>query len=137
LAKEPRTVGRLRILLDTHVLVWMHTNPKMLGKQTQQALQNASAVFYSPLSVFEFAQKLASKKTSPKDLINASTAVGLQQLPLTVEGALETMRFGSLRKRDPMDLLLLSQASAQRLHFYTADQVLLDLELDFVKNAEL
>jgi PIN domain nuclease of toxin-antitoxin system len=115
----------------------MHTNPKMLGKQTQQALQNANAVFYSPLSVFEFAQKLASKKTSAKDLINASTAVGLQQLPLTVEGALETLRFGSLRKRDPMDLLLLSQASAQRLHFYTADQVLLDLDLDFVKNAEL
>jgi hypothetical protein len=35
-----------------------------------------------------------------------------------------------------MDLLLLSQAAAGRMHFYTADRFLLELGLDFVKDAE-
>ena len=126
----------MRILLDTHVLLWVHTKPSRLGKKTIHALSSGDGIFYSPVSVFEWFQKDGLDGLTAKDLIAATKEVGFQELPLTLEAMLDAPRFGALRNRDPMDLVLLSQAAAARMHFYTADRFLLDLGLDFVKNAE-
>lgn len=126
----------MKILLDTHVIQWLHTKPTRLGTKTRYAIQAANSVFYSPLSFFEWIQKDDVTGGRARLLIEATKDVGFQQLPLTTEAVLEASRFGSLRGRDPLDLLLLSQASAGRLRFFTADQTLLGLGFDFVKNAE-
>lgn len=126
----------MKILLDTHVLFWVHTKPSRLGKKTRHALLSEGSVFFSPISVFEWFQKDGLDGLSAKELVAATKSVGFQELPLGLEAVLESPRFGSLRNRDPMDLLLLSQAAAGKMHFYTADTFLLELGLDFVKNAE-
>jgi PIN domain nuclease of toxin-antitoxin system len=126
----------MKILLDTHVLLWVHTKPSRLGKKTRHALASEGGVFFSPISVFEWFQKDGLDGLSAKDLVAATKSVGFQELPLGLDAILDAPRFGSLRDRDPMDLLLLSQAAAGRMHFYTADRFLLELGLDFVKDAE-
>lgn len=125
----------MKILLDTHVLLWVHTKPSRLGKKTRHALAG-DGIFFSPISVFEWFQKDGLDGLSAKDLIVATKSVGFQELPLGLEAILDVPRFGALRDRDPMDLLLLAQAASGKMHFYTADRFLLDLGLDFVKDAE-
>jgi PIN domain nuclease of toxin-antitoxin system len=126
----------MKILLDTHVLLWVHTKPSRLGKKTRHALASEGGVFFSPISVFEWFQKDGLDGLSAKDLVAATKSVGFQELPLGLDAILDAPRFAALRDRDPMDLLLLSQAAAGRMHFYTADRFLLELGLDFVKDAE-
>ena len=126
----------MKILLDTHVLLWVHTKPSRLGKKTMHALASEGSVFFSPISVFEWFQKDGLDGLSAKDLVVATKSVGFQELPLGLDAVLDVPRFGALRDRDPMDLLLLSQAAAGKMHFYTADRFLLELGLDFVKDAE-
>lgn len=126
----------MKILLDTHVLLWVHTKPSRLGKKTRHALASEGGVFFSPVSVFEWFQKDGLDGLSANDLVAATKSVGFQELPLWLDAILDVPRFGALRDRDPMDLLLLSQAAAGKMHFYTADRFLLELGLDFVKDAE-
>jgi PIN domain nuclease of toxin-antitoxin system len=126
----------MRILLDTHVLLWVHTKPSRLGKKTRYVLTGNDEIFFSPLSVFEWFQKDGLDGLTANDLIAATKEVGFTELPLRLEAIADVPRFGALRNRDPMDLLLLSQAAAGHMHFYTADQFLLNLGLDFVKDAE-
>lgn len=126
----------MKILLDTHVLLWVHTKPSRLGKKTRHALASEGSVFFSPISVFEWFQKDGLDGLSAKDLVAATKSVGFQELPLGLDAILDVPRFGALRDRDPMDLLLLSQAAAGRMHFYTSDRFLLELGLEFVKDAE-
>jgi Uncharacterized protein conserved in bacteria len=46
------------ILLDTHAWVWSLTDDRRLSQHAQSALNEADAVFVSPISFFEIGQKV-------------------------------------------------------------------------------
>lgn len=125
----------MRALLDTNVLTNLHHKPTRLGKATQRSLRDARALYFSPLTFFEWLQKDDYLGTSTKMLAEATIKFGIEELPLTAQAALEARRFGSLRGSDPLDYLILAQAAEAGLYLYTADSRLLGLDLDFVKDS--
>lgn len=127
----------MRILLDTNVLTWVHQKPNRIGKRAKQKLSQAHSIYFSPLSVFEWSQKDDDLQINTKKLIEATKSLDFLELPLSIDAVLEASRFGSLRQTDPIDLLLLAQASEKRLEFLTSDVRILNLDLDFVSDATL
>ena len=125
----------MRALLDTNVLTNLHHKPTRLGRATQRSLRDARALYFSPLTFFEWLQKDDYLGTSTKMLAEATIKFGIEELPLTAQAALEARRFGSLRGSDPLDYLILAQAAEAGLYLYTADSRLLGLDLDFVKDS--
>ena len=125
----------MKALLDTNVLTNLHHKPTRLGKATQRSLRDARALYFSPLTFFEWLQKDDYLGTSTKMLAEATIKFGIEELPLTAQAAFEARRFGSLRGSDPLDYLILAQAAEAGLYLYTTDSKLLGLGLDFVKDS--
>ena len=123
------------MLLDTHVLIWLHREPGRIGKQAKRAIENAVSVYYSPLSLFEFLQKDDEQGSKTTVLAAASVAAGLVELTLDTSHVMESSGFGSLKNTDPFDRLLISQASSEGMDFYTADIRLLSLGFPMIKDA--
>lgn len=127
----------MTILLDTNVLTWLHQNSSRLGKKTAQRIEEAHTVYFSPLTYFEWLQKDKLDGIKARAFIAATRELGFIELPLSAGAAEEATRFGPLRNRDPLDSLILAQASYGDIDFYTSDQRILDLGLSFVKDSTL
>lgn len=127
----------MKLLLDTNVLTNLHQKPTRIGKRTRHSLESATAIYFSPITIFEWLQKDDYLGTNTAMLTRVSLEMGVQELPLTAAAAMEAKRFGLLRGSDPLDFLILSQAAHSSMDLYTSDTRLLDLGLGFVKDASL
>ncbi|MEY3586877.1 MAG: hypothetical protein RJB32_173 [Actinomycetota bacterium] len=127
------------MLLDTNALIWALSAPKKFGRQFIRRFEGAGWAYYSPLSVFEL-QLLARKHRGPqvsKDITKMLSEIGLVELSYSSDAALTASDFGHLANTDPFDWMLISQASAAGVDFYTSDQRLLSLGLRFVKDSSV
>ena len=112
----------MRLLLDTHVLLWSLTEPRKLSPRTRDALQDAAnEVFASSVSGWEIAVKRALGKL--KAPVNLEAAVQKQDfipLNLTFHHAEQA---GALPQHhgDPFDRMLVAQAHAEGLILVTRD----------------
>ncbi|QKJ24709.1 PIN domain-containing protein [Aquiluna borgnonia] len=127
----------MRSLLDTNVLTHLHLKPARIGPRTRQSLESAVAIYFSPITIFEWLQKDDFLGTNTERLTKFSVEMGFQELPLTAAAAFQAKRFGILRGSDPLDFLILSQAAQDGLDLFTSDSRLLDLGLDFVRDSSL
>ncbi len=127
----------MKLLLDTNALTWIHQNSIRLGKRTRQRIQDAHAVYFSPLSFFEWLQKDKVGGVKAAAFIAATRELGFIELPLSAGAVQEATRFGTLRNRDPFDALILAQASYSEIELITSDQRILDLGLAFVRDSSL
>ncbi|HXH21479.1 MAG TPA: type II toxin-antitoxin system VapC family toxin [Dehalococcoidia bacterium] len=112
----------MRLLLDTHVLLWWLTNDPKLSDAAREALANPEAsVFVSPASVWEIAikQKLG-RLDAPSDLEDQLRRHRFEALPITIGHAYSA---GSLDRHhdDPFDRMLVAQAAAEGLTLVTRD----------------
>ena len=118
----------MRLLLDTHLLVWAMGSPERLSAALAAMLQDpANTPVFSVASLWELVIKQALRKTDfrvePAVLRRALLDGGWQELPIQAHHALAVAALPSLH-RDPFDRLLLAQASADGLLLITADQQL-------------
>lgn len=127
----------MKALLDTNVMTNLHVRPSRIGRQTRQSLERARAIYFSPITIFEWLQKDDFLGSSTEKLTRFSIEMGFQELPLSAAAAMEAKRFGILRRTDPLDFLILAQAAHSALDLYTSDGRLLALGLDFVKDSSL
>lgn len=127
----------MKALLDTNVLTNLHFRPSRIGKQTRRALESAKAIYFSPITIFEWLQKDDYLGTNTAKLTRFSVEMGIQELQLSAGAAMEAKRFGQLRGSDPLDFLILAQAAHAELDLFTSDSRLLDLGLLFIKDASL
>jgi len=124
------------MLLDTHVLLWLLTEPDRLGPTTSQRLRSAPRVLVSAVSIAELQIKaMLGKLELPAGFEERLTTMGLEQLALTHTHAMAIDRLPELTRHDPFDRLLLAQASVDGTTFLTADGRLLALGLSFVADA--
>lgn len=127
-----------KILLDTHVAVWVVSSPEKLGPKTRKIVEQVSEVAISSISFAELNIKsMLGGFKLPADLAQRLQNADIQLADFTVKAAEEILRFGSLAKHDPFDRLLLAQASATGSKFVTADRRLIALGLDFVMDSEV
>ena len=105
----------MRLLLDTHAIIWWFAGNPILTTETQQAIADTSNdKFISAASAWEIATKYRiGKLPDAKELVeDFRTQVGSQgfiELPVSLEHA---VRAGSLPgpHRDPFDRILIAQA---------------------------
>lgn len=115
----------MRLLLDSHVIVWGGAFPARLRPETQAALRSpANEVFLSAASVWELGLKVArGKLTLPPDYAARLLAVGFKELPVTVAHADRALRLPPLHG-DPFDRLLIAQALAEGMILVTSDRAI-------------
>jgi PIN domain nuclease of toxin-antitoxin system len=119
----------LKLLLDTHIWIWLLHSPERLGSRTHQELgNNANELWVSPISTWE-ALMLHRKKRlelSPDFFawLKQSTP-GFHQAPFTHEIVLAAEHLDI--HADPADRFLAATAQVLDLTLVTADQRLLGL----------
>lgn len=112
----------MRILLDTHVLLWALAGDARLGKAKSLILDRANEIAVSTASYLELAIK-ASQGKIDIDLsqIRVSVAAsGYDELPVTGTHA-EALAGLPWRHKDPFDRILVAQALAEPMRLLTAD----------------
>ncbi len=121
----------MKLLLDTHIWLWILGEPAHLGKRLCQILEDKASEFWlSPLSVWEV-QLLAEKgrvslaPTVEEWIAAALRKVPMKEAPLTFEIVLATQHIG-LSHRDPVDQLVAATARVFDLTLVTADARLLE-----------
>ena len=106
----------MRLLLDTHVLLWSLAEPRKLRGGTRAALADAhNDVFVSAVSGWEIAVKRAlGKLEAPDDLEAGVRQQGFLPLDLTFRHAEQA---GALPPHhgDPLDRMLVAQAQVEGL----------------------
>jgi PIN domain nuclease of toxin-antitoxin system len=120
----------LKLLLDTHIWVWLVENPGRLGPRTARELADtANELWLSPISTWEVVM-LCSKgrmrlPVNPDNWLPKALAGIQRHAPLTHEIALAS---GQLPLHgDPADRFIAATALVHDLTLVTADQRLLGL----------
>jgi PIN domain nuclease of toxin-antitoxin system len=123
------------ILLDTHVLLWVVTRDRQVGRRAAAAIDRSDLVLASAISYVELAVKAHRRKlVVPPDLPSLVHDQGIRPLAFT-ENHVAGLSALPLEGHDPFDRMLLAQAQIDGLTFATADSVLLDLGLPWVLDA--
>lgn len=120
----------MKLLLDTHILLWAALEPKRLSVRVRRALERSSnELWLSPISTWEAALLVDSGHVEIgrpfEDWFAAMTsALALNEAPLTHEVVFAS-REVSLPHSDPADRLLAATARHYGLRLVTADERLL------------
>jgi PIN domain nuclease of toxin-antitoxin system len=114
----------LRILLDTHVLLWALAAPSKLPLAARRAIERGD-VYVSAASVWEVAIKAALGKLVAKaaDVLAAIEPAGFSLLPITGEHAAYVADL-PMHHRDPFDRLLVAQALHEPMRLLSNDEIL-------------
>ena len=112
----------MRLLLDTHVFLWVLAGSRQLKAPVRRLLDEADAVYVSSASVWEVAIKAALGKieADPLSVAQAIGPSGFTELPITSGHAAAVAALPALH-HDPFDRLLIAQALQEPLRLLTAD----------------
>jgi PIN domain nuclease of toxin-antitoxin system len=118
----------MRLLLDTHVLIWALADPDRLSDATRKLLQrHDDAVLFSAASIWEIAIKAQLRRVSfsvrPEQIVQSAIDSGFEELPVFAAAAARVETLPS-HHRDPFDRLLLAQAMHEPARFLTVDPLL-------------
>jgi PIN domain nuclease of toxin-antitoxin system len=112
----------VRLLLDTHILLWWLADSPSLSLAARELIADPNnAVFVSAVTLWEIWLKQSLGKLQlPSDFETKLTEESFENLPLL---AAHTREVASLpwRHRDPFDRMLIAQARVAKLTFLTAD----------------
>ncbi|WP_448618579.1 type II toxin-antitoxin system VapC family toxin [Geodermatophilus sp. URMC 65] len=114
----------MRVLLDTHVLVWAATTPERLGSDLA-VIEDADRRIVSAVCVWELAIKLGLGKLSLGSDVRTwvrrvTSELVLDHLPVTADHAAAVEHLPDVH-RDPFDRLLVAQAVAEGAVLLTSD----------------
>lgn len=111
----------MRLLLDTHVLIWQQEGRLDLIGRATEAIEAADELLVSVISFVEIGVKVATGKLRmPAGIREHVLNSGARLLNLSPEHGLGIAEL-PLHHRDPFDRLLISQARSEGLSIVTAD----------------
>jgi PIN domain nuclease of toxin-antitoxin system len=115
----------MRVLLDTHVLIWAVGRSARLDGKTMDMLGDPeNDVLFSAASIWEIAIKFARQRPDftvrPEVILQAALQIGFVELPVTSALAANVADL-PLIHGDPFDRLLVAQAIAEPAVLFTAD----------------
>jgi PIN domain nuclease of toxin-antitoxin system len=118
----------MRLLLDTHVLLWAVGMSARLSAATRQTLEAPdNEVYYSAANLWEIAIKSSLRRTDfqvdPERLLTVLPTMDLTELPVTARHAVAVARLPPLH-RDPFDRLLIAQSQVEPMILLTNDELL-------------
>jgi PIN domain nuclease of toxin-antitoxin system len=111
----------VRLLLDTHVVLWQLSGSRELGVRARETIAAAAELVFSVVSFAEIGVKAAVGKLSvPEDLQAQVVGTGVRVLGLSPDDGLAVASL-PLHHRDPFDRLLIAQAKQGGFALVTAD----------------
>lgn len=117
----------MRLLLDTHLLLWAAGEPEKLPREALDLLkQDGVSLMYSAASLWEIAIKSGLGRSDFR--VDASVLLrglhdnGWEELPVTGAHAVAVGGLPNFHK-DPFDRLLVAQAAAEGIVLLTSDSV--------------
>ena len=119
----------MRLLLDTHVFLWMIAGDKRLSKSHKDLIRDpANEVYLSAISVWEAVVKYSSGKLNlaqpPEILLPAERDLhGILSLPLDERTVLRLSNLPPIH-RDPFDRMLICQALEYGLSLVSDDPLI-------------
>ncbi len=119
-------IERLKLLLDTHIILWSAADPEKLSQNIADELENNSnELWYSPISVWEIlllAEKGRIRLGSDivKSVRDIFRKIPLKEAVINQEVAIQS-RFVQLPHEDPADRFLTATAVVYDLTLITAD----------------
>lgn len=112
----------MRLLLDTHALLWWLADEGLSAQARDAVADPANLVVVSAASAWEISIKKAlGKLAAPDDLEHQVDAGGFSPLPISIAHAIAA---GQLPRHheDPFDRMLIAQAFAEGLTVVTRDK---------------
>ena len=115
----------MRLLLDTHLLLWALAEPDKLGSKARSVIEDPeNEVLFSAASIWEVAIKAGLGRPDfavrPEAIARAAIEAGFAELPVRAEVAARVADLPP-HHRDPFDRLLVSQAQAETMALLSAD----------------
>ncbi len=123
----------MRLLVDSHVLLWHLSNDPRLGPTATAAIEAPDAeVLVSTASLWEIAIKVGlGKLTAPDDLPERIEPLGFHLLDVTADDAWR-VRTLPHQHGDPFDRLLIAQAQSRSLPIVTGDPAFADYDVTVI-----
>jgi len=116
------------IFLDTHVLLWMASDPKRLSKKAREAIREArekTGVAIAAITLWELAWLAENGRiqvTGSVESFVRETASRVMVEPITPEIAAFAVQLPSGFPKDPADLLIAATAMVEGAALVTADE---------------
>lgn len=133
----------MKILLDTHVLIWVATNQHQhFSEKILDILNNYqdNEFFVSLASIWEISIKSSLNKPNfpyKSDVfLQQLEQVGIHILPIKTHHVLAVADLPLLH-RDPFDRLLIVQAELEKMQFLTADSAILQYDKAFILDTRM
>ncbi|MFD8106100.1 type II toxin-antitoxin system VapC family toxin [Streptomyces microflavus] len=112
----------MRLLLDTHVILWWLGDSDKLSDQVKDLLDTEPSVHLSAVSAWEIAIKQSlGKLDGPDDLAERVRDSQFTSLPITAGHGVRAGRLPALH-RDPFDRILVAQAQIEGMTVVTRDK---------------
>ena len=117
----------MKLLLDTHLLLWAAGEPRRLSKQARTLIDNPdNELLFSAASLWE----VASKRGLGRDDFKVDTRLlrrglldnGYSELPIISDHVVETESLPPIHK-DPFDRVLVAQATVEGITLLTTDSL--------------
>ena len=120
----------MKLLLDTHLLLWAANEPKRLPKAARVLIADVeNELLFSAASLWEITIKRGlgrdDFKVDARVLRRGLLDNGYTELPITSEHAVNIDQLPSTHK-DPFDRILVAQATVEGITLLTNDRRLLD-----------
>ena len=118
----------MKLLLDTHLLIWAAGNAKKLSKTARMLIEDrANDIAFSAVSIWEIAIKYALEKpdfnVDPHLVRRGCLDNGMTELAITSDHAIIVATLPPIHN-DPFDRLLVAQAMAEGIELLTADKTI-------------
>lgn len=112
----------MKLLLDTHVVLWWVQDDRRLGREARDAIARADFVWVSAASGWEVATKVSKRQLRVREPLQVTVvADGFTELPFALRHAEELQRLPS-HHRDPFDRILVAQARVEGATIVTHDR---------------
>lgn len=112
----------MKILLDTHILIWHLTNNPRLNRIKSEIIEDPSnSIFFSIASLWEIAIKTSIGKLEIVSPVESLVPSGITILNITLAdiATIETLPF---HHRDPFDRMIIAQTMTHNLTIMTDDK---------------
>ena len=117
----------MKLLLDTHILLWALSEPERVPTQARSMLSNDSnQLYFSVASIWETAIKASRHSNfNVNPILLRETLLGnsYEEWKISSQHAITAANLPSIHK-DPFDRILIAQAIVERALFITADRLL-------------
>ncbi|GAB2946379.1 type II toxin-antitoxin system VapC family toxin [Aquaspirillum soli] len=114
----------MRVLLDTHILLWCLADDPKLSNQARRLIENATEVYISAASYWELAIKIGLGKLEVDllEIRQAAEQSGFIEVPISSEHAIAILGLANHHK-DPFDRLIVATAITEPMRLITADKL--------------